>query len=517
MELRGVKESLQESQKRLNLRRILPEIRKKRDLRCPLNPALQTAIENFLGAPLVISEKKKFPQIPKRVKVGRKTYVDIERIPFDSETNEATSHFGLHVFSQLDEKDQQLLKDYALSGRGELLMVRREKTSGEFYNALARYSRSYHEGIAPITEIVSAFQGMQQFGNPLPENQQAFSLQERQDIKQLIDISPRSLEFIILPKNNQIVRQDVARALEHFNAALDPYEFAYNVILATTEMQRKQGVGALMLTGLSLIAPKGLEQITQRYNEFASMVTSHTAGDVFARVIALFGSKSKESGKEEPVSVLQNIRKAMQSAPKVMKNLLQEVKENPRNYRSVLLPLGISAANTVLLSYLSIQTGILPLFLLIGPLNTSIINIFEISSRASRAQKVSKNIEQEEALIHHLQQKNPKALRPLISKFPNLFTALTDFRDNRTAFAAWAGTFFSLGFLSVITSLYPALPQSWILAASGIGIENAFGAGGGILSSRQDPWKRFETIRPLLDDLSHTNGIQVPQENKTRR
>jgi len=476
--------------------------------------------------------------------------VDKQRILteiIDKDTEKEENLFWTVMSGMSDCDAYQTLVDYVDAG-GRIALLRKKHPPAEFINRFLAYSEEHFHGLAMLTETVAAYHGMRIIrdseipsvfemrdetvinkvkpsptlfddGQPrnlfqlakdatdidarMPEINEEYQLEELAQMAR----ETNSLHFAALTPENgtDVPPKEVSAAMKELNKELDRYEYAYNVISASTAVEKKQFMVASTILAGSAVGPEALGGIMEGAGPIAAMTIAHTAGDLADQAL-----NSADRIAEHILSIPRKIfdyathKKKVQRKEKKQDHSIPRKELLKRRLALVGLNLSIALVFSTLTAHLAQIPDIpdwvrwLP-FLATGPLNKGLAYGCELLERLIHVRSVHGTLtkREKEATTDYLQEHFPPVFEKILEGHPEVMQAFSDI--NKPATYALLGSVISLPIMELCIAAGLPLTPELIMTLSGFAFDSGFTA---LLSGKdlaQDQaWKRFKTVLPLL-------------------
>ena len=383
----------------------------------------------------------------------------------------------------------QYLKSTDSQGRSrnQILMFRYNQPSKAFQQRLRSHTARHHRNLAPATEILLSQSLIMDKSKSRKASVEQID-EEQHSLQNLQKEASESIRFVAITPigTSKSPPNYIAQVLDRMNRAADPYEFMYDVFATFAKQQRKQAwlSGGFIVGGAA--SGFGFGPMAKEVGQTTTDVFSQAAGE--AITIGLSGS-DRLLNKVRKISDMHE-ESLPQDEPK-------KISKTPLIARGVVFAANVAVATGA--SILSQKTNN-PLWITgIAPFNTTLIDGVELYERAAHGRELGKTPKYEQLVERYALQESGPIARHLFKNHPHMAFSLVDFkRYNPAATATLVGTYVSAGSLAEAIHLYPHMPRAWLLALSGIIIENAFGVFGAIKGIRKNPWNEFTNT---LSDL----------------
>lgn len=411
----------------------------------------------------------------------------IERVE-PQETTFTNNHLFNTALSKLPEDDQRLIRDYLGNQNNKVLALRRTEPSNKFLTALTDWSERHLGGFSPLTVATVVYYTFKREEKP-PEK-----LKDLQQISQ--EMTP--VHFFPISRLKNFSKEEWRRLNEAFkklNAISDPFEFIYDVFLATAKLQGMEAVlSGVFLGGGACLLPF-LPASENQWAMFGSQLAGETLTlffNQFDRLIHLLPPYFKKFLRQMGIILANNNSLLSQTELTSLEKQVARI-----NKLISFLSLALATGFAFGLTNLSLETHNSFPFFLIAPLNSTLLSLSEIGKRTLAAWAFLKTQEQQvkEAILNFLKIEKPQ-LEKILTECPPLAVAIIDFLTNRPAFYAWLSTYASF-LLYLVNCLHP-LPMNINETFTGLIFEGGGGLTGARSTNRKDPWQIFQRLLPHL-------------------
>jgi len=461
------------------------------------NSRLENALFNCYGGPLQISKNKLSKNQGKgTVKYEWSPWIKLED-GGDVVLKEILTTEGLtgdpffnFIFSQLPEEEKETVLSYFNQG-GRVISFRREKPSEEFSRALVSYSERHHGGFAPLTTAVLSMLTLHNEENNIP-------FEEKKEFERLQRLSQERtpIHFFPLKKLENRERQKELKAIfRRFNQLSDPWEFVYDLFLTNNEILRKQILFSSAFVGAGVGSYLPLKAISHHWGELWSMIISQLSGEGLIQLLNRADILFYNPRLRRFLAFL-GINLADIANDDWNQNIESETNlgliEKIVSFSSLLS----TVPTAFYLSQKALEKGEITPFLLIAPINSSLLFLGEILTRTLRVRKTLNQYNQDDReKVLQVLKENAGFLKRIIDRTPSLSIALIDFAQNAPALFAYLGTLVSLPVLVGVNKFISSLPLEINEALSAFVFEGAAGLIGGLGSSyKKDPYQEFITL-----------------------
>ena len=404
---------------------------------------------------------------------------------------------NLHIST----KALETLARYCSEG-GRLVLLRSEKPTREFREALSLHAEEHNGGISALTQASVLSDGLAIEETPPSSDKEETppESKEKKSLRNLVNLANngRSIHFsAITPCEDKIFGNEVQDALLEVNGLLKPLEFVYWTTSSASETQRQSQIATLKLLGLSLVIPSFLQNIIAPLGgKIAEMLAASFGGDVIAGIMAGKGIERRNASVYQLLESIAHIR--------------EQVKTNKFLRHRLLAAASVFGITTSAVMLTVLSKGIMP-FLMASPVNYVAIMLTELRKRTKT---IPKTPEETGRLLHAMGKRHPLT-EFLAQKFPrhtNLLLAWNDLLRNRTSIGELIGSIASVPLLLLLIASFPTVQLSTLVVLSTLTLEKVGGvvAGGGVLF--RDPWKAFLKELPTVQALSDGGKMNVPAQ-----
>lgn len=435
-----------------------------------------------------------------------------EPIIFDPQKDEYNNSYFSFLLEeeQLSEEEKELLKE--IINQGKLFMRRQTELPKDFVVALNRHCEEFHGGITLITSFKEAFRRLARLSGLLNNHSNGENPQEEESMRVLEELSAPSISFQV--KDQEGLTDEQKRLLDKLNQISNRYELPYNILLAISEIEKGQTLASLLLVAAGFIYGLGADKLPIN-SEKLKMILAHGIGDAITMLTAAvdrvkIGLKNnqeiRETNEEENKKISDVVKffgLAGINFDKLPDNVKRKILRLSHSFAkfkesiNYLLTLSISLSVALLGSNLAEKTDNLLPFLLVAPINTSLIVLWEIFNRYKKLKNNHLTFQEVEKLINIF---GNEWLAKIIGKDPYLVLAIEDFLRNYPSFGTLIGSLISVPSILILEKMFPQIPKEFLYSLSAM----IFEGGASLINTflgikKNDPWKTFLKLIEIIN------------------